>query len=130
MGNKVTIKILVQPKPKAAHREVEVEIDWTGVSAEDMQFLAQQLILHNLQAKIRAGFYDGQEFPEVITVRAEWEIHRDCTGVKDYKIPESWLSGEDKPKPVKKVKKEKAASFSLEEMLKGLSPEDLKALLS
>lgn len=122
------IKILVQPKPKAAHREVEVEIDWTGVSAEDMQFLARQLILHNLQAKIRSGFYDGQEFPEVITVKAEWEIHRDCVGVKDYKIPESWLSGEDKPKPVKKEKK--APEIDIEALLRTLSPEDLKVLLS
>lgn len=126
----MTIKILVQPKPHSAHREVEVEINWDNVSAEDMQFLAQQLILHNLQAKVRAGFYDGQEFPEFITVRAEWEIHRDCIGVKDYKIPEAWRSGEDKPKPKAKVKKEKAAMPSLEDMLRGLSPEDLKALLS
>lgn len=124
----MTIKILVQPKPKAAHREVEVEIDWTGVSAEDMQFLARQLILHNLQAKIRSGFYDGQEFPEFICVKAEWEIHRDCVGVKDYKIPESWLSGDDKPKPVKKEKRPPAIDF--EALLRELSPEDLRALLS
>lgn len=124
----MTSKILVQPKPNSAHREIQVEINWDNVSAEDMQFLARQLILHNLQAKIRAGFYDGQEFPEQITIRAEWEIHRDCVGVKDYKIPESWLSGEDKPKPKSKVKK--APTFSLEDMLKGLSPEELKALLS
>lgn len=116
------IKVLVQKKHGQAHKEVLVDINWDDVSAEDIKFLAQQLLIHNLQAKIKAGFYD--EIPEIITIRAEWEVHRDCVGMKDYKIPDSWRSGEDKPKVVvEKLSK-------LEQMLAALSPEDREKLLA
>lgn len=122
------MKILVQPKPHSAHREVEVDILWDDISAEDIKFLAQQCIIHHLQARIRAGFYDGEAFPEFITIRAEWEVHRNVVGVKDYVIPESWKSGEDKPQRVKKEKVEKRKP-SLEELLSVLSPQEIAALL-
>ena len=77
----MTLKILVQPRPTSAHREVEVDIIWDDISQEDIKFLAQQCIIHHLQAKVRAGFYDGEEFPKFITIRAEWEVHRDVVGV-------------------------------------------------
>ena len=121
------MKVLVQPRPNAAHVEVDVEILWDDISQEDIKFLAQQLLIHNLQAKIRAGFYDGLGIPGVITIRAEWEVHRDCVGVKDYKIPENWKSGLDKP--AKAPKKAKPAA-TLEELLQELSPAELKALLA
>lgn len=122
----MTIKILVQPRPHAAHREVEVEINWDAISQDDIKFLAQQLILHNLQAKIRAGFYQGDEFPTFISVRAEWEVHRDCVGVKDYKIPTEWTSGTDKPVKLKKVPKVERSLF---DMLNDLTVEEREALL-
>ena len=122
------MKILVQTRPNSAHREVEVDIIWDNISQEDIKFLAQQCIIHHLQAKIRAGFYNGEEFPKFITVRAEWEVHRDVVGVKDYVIPESWKSGEDKPQRVKKEKVEKKKP-SLEELLSVLSPQEIAALL-
>ena len=123
----MTLKILVQPRPTSAHREVEVDIIWDDISQEDIKFLAQQCIIHHLQAKVRAGFYDGEEFPKFITIRAEWEVHRDVVGVKDYVIPESWKSGEDKPQRVKKEKEK--ASPTLEELLSALSPQEIAALL-
>lgn len=123
----MTLKILVQPRTTSEHQEVEVSINWNDISAEDIQFLAQQCIIHHLQAKIRAGFYVGG-VPDFIEVNAAWEVHRDVVGVKDYVIPESWKSSEDKPRPVKKVK-EKKASPTLEELLSVLSPQEIAALL-
>lgn len=123
----MTLKILVQPRPTSAHQDVEVSINWNDISAEDIQFLAQQCIIHHLQAKIRAGFYVGR-VPDFIEVNAAWEVHRDVVGVKDYVIPESWKSGKDKPQRVKK-EKEKKAPPTLEELLSALSPQEIAALL-
>lgn len=117
-------KLFVKPRPDAGHVEVEVEIIWDDLSLEDMKFLAQQCILKNLQAKIQAGFYDGIGIPEVITLRAEWEVHHP-EDVGELKFPESWKTGTDKP--AKKPKAEKP--MDLEAMLRTLSPEELRALL-
>jgi len=53
------MKVLLQKHPKAVHHEVEVVIDWEGISEEDLKFLAGQCLMHNLRAKVRAGFYHG-----------------------------------------------------------------------
>ena len=113
------MKVLLQKHPKAAHHEVEVVIDWEGISEEDLKFLAGQCLIHNLRAKVRAGFYPG-ELPEVIEIAARWEVHQRDPEVGHLLMnaPKSWKSGEDKVK-VKVEKLTPAEEF--EAMLKGLS---------
>lgn len=57
------MKILVQPRPGAAYVEVDVEILWDDISQEDIKFLAQQLLIHNLQARFVLGFMMDWGFP-------------------------------------------------------------------
>lgn len=117
--------LLIQPKPGAAHVEIVVHIDWDEISPEDIKFLASQLLIHNLEAKIKSGFY-GSMIPQVFTINAAWEVHRHQVEPKDYCIPESWKSGLDKPEKVV----EKKAKPSLEELLAALSPAERAALLA
>ncbi len=122
------MKVLLQKHPKAAHHEVEVVIDWEGISEEDLKFLAGQCIMHNLRAKVRAGFYRG-ELPEVIEVAARWEVHHvdPESGNLLLNAPKSWKSGEDKVK----VKVEKiTAAEEFEAQLSKLSDEDKAALFA
>lgn len=122
------MKVLLQKHPKAAHHEVEVVIDWEGISEEDLKFLAGQCIMHNLRAKVRAGFYRG-ELPEVIEVAARWEVHHPDpeSGNLLLNAPKSWKSGEDKVK----VKVEKiTAAEEFEAQLSKLSDEDKAALFA
>lgn len=113
------MKVLLQKHPKAAHHEVDVVIDWEGISEEDLRFLASQCLMHNLRAKVRAGFYQG-ELPEVIEIAARWEVHHPDpeSGNLLLNAPKSWKSGEDKVK----VKVEKiTAAEEFERLLSGLS---------
>lgn len=122
------MKVLLQKHPKAAHHEVEVVIDWEGISEEDLKFLAGQCIMHNLRAKVRAGFYQG-ELPEIIEIAARWEVHHTDpeSGNLLLNAPKSWKSGEDKVK----VKVEKiTAAEEFEAQLSKLSDEDKAALFA
>ena len=134
MATRLTVKetvehseftILTRTKNSRSHRETKVTIDWEDVTYEQLKFMAQQLMIHNLQAEIQNGDFDT--FPEQVYIRASLQVHTRQPCNKKYEIPASWLSGEDKPKPrLKKVPKKEP---TLEEMLAGLSPEELAILL-
>lgn len=122
------MKVLLQKHPKAVHHEVEVVIDWEGISEEDLKFLAGQCLMHNLRAKVRAGFYHG-ELPEVIEIAARWEVHHPDpdSGNLLLNAPKSWKSGEDKVK----VKVEKiTAAEEFEAQLAKLSDADKATLFA
>ena len=112
------IRIFVQPKPKAAHREIKVEIDWSALTEADIRLLAQQKILDNFAAAVRRGLFEGREVPSEYTY-APVMFHSDPS-VYTPSIPPSW-KGEEAPK---------SKIANLEVLLASLSPEDLKALLS
>ena len=122
------MKVLLQKHAKAAHHEVEVVIDWEGINEEDLKFLAGQCLMHNLRAKVRAGFYQGA-LPEVIEIVARWEVHHPDpeSGNLLLNAPKAWKCGEDKVK----VKVEKlTAAEEFEAQLSKLSDEDRAALFA
>jgi hypothetical protein len=119
-------KLLTRRREGGAHHEVSVCIDWTGITEAQLQFLAAQLLYHDLQARIQKGGYHG--VPEFVTIVARDMVHEEPVCRQKYNVPESWKSGEDKPKPKEKVTASKRTS--LETLLKSLSADELKTLLT
>lgn len=118
-------KLLTRRRDGGAHHEVSVRIDWTGITEAQLQFLAAQLLYHDLQARIQKGDYHG--VPEFVTIVARDMVHQEPVCREKYNIPESWKSGKDKLTPEEREKKKQ--TNKIEDMLKKLKPEELQALL-
>lgn len=122
------MKILLQRRHGLSHEEVDVTICWDGISEEDIKFLASQCLIHNLKAKVKAGFYQNS-LPEFIEIMAAWEVHHGEpeSGHLLLNAPKAWKSGEDKVK----VKVEKiSAAEEFEAQLSKLSAAERAALFA
>jgi len=115
------IKILTRRKLKGCHYESDVTIDWTGVTPEQMQKLAQIALIHNLQAKIRAELLTLEQL-ERITILAAEAIHEPSYNLIEF-APRSAKS---------ELVDEEQVSLSnttLDKLLSTLSKEELLRLL-
>lgn len=107
------------------HHETDVTIDWTGITEEELKVLARATLVRDLQIHLQTGDY--MEFATIIA--RQQVFYKQSQGPKkEYKIPDSWRSGSDKPEPQAK-KKKLAQSESLLQALLLLTPEERKALL-
>lgn len=117
------VKVLTRFNRGRGHRELGIVIDWDGITQEQLKFMAQQLIVHNLRAEL---FHADGEFPEEVFVQARMAAAEQQPCNRKYDIPESWKSGTDKPAKVQKAAK---TPPNLLDLLSGLSKEELAALL-
>ena len=102
-------KILARRNAETSHREVKVTIDWTGVTREDLMILAKNAIVNDIHAGIRKG---TGCFPAEITVIARNAVRHEPPALMEYQ-----------PKAPK-------VDDKLNDLLKKLSPEELKLLLA
>jgi hypothetical protein len=104
--------ILVQKKPHQSHHEVKVIIDWAGVSRQDLEILARNALLYDLQFNLRRS---ESPLPEEVVIDVRSVVQREMPCLTQFNPPP--------PKPSKKVQE-------LLEALKGLSPEEQAALFT
>ena len=91
-----SFEILTRKKTGQSHRKTLVTIDWTGITEQELKFLAKQLLVYDLQARIQNGNFEG--FPQEITINAVDEVHIEKVCMKRYEVPASWKDGDDKKK--------------------------------
>jgi hypothetical protein len=101
-------KILARRNRDCSHREIKVTIDWTGITKEDLMVLAKNALINDIHASVRKG--EGP-FPTELFISAKDVVHHDSPALMEYQPP-----------PPKVDKK-------LEELLKQLSPDELKMAL-
>ena len=107
-----SFKILTQRHKGESHRETEVTIDWTGITERDLDRLARRAIVYNLQVHIQK-YHEGP-FPteaKIIATEAARDHTPALTTVFAPKV-QKVLSGKD----------------AWEDLLKQLTPEQLKEL--
>lgn len=115
-------KVLVKRNKAAGHEETVVHVNWAGLTDDDIKLIAAFHVRSRFMEQLRR--YERQ-LPESVEVYAKDFLHLEPVQDKKYAIPDSWKSGTDKPEPVRKAKKKP----SLEDMLAGLSKEELITLL-
>lgn len=108
-------KILARRNSDRGHREVKVTIDWTGISREDLMVLAKNALVNDLHARIQKSKGAWQE--EVLLVAREL-VHHEPEALLQYQPREP------------RQHQPSAQQRHIESMLKLLSPEELRVLLS
>jgi len=101
---------------KRGHEKVLVHVDWDGVSEADIRQLAAYYVLNRAAHDLK-GF--DEKLPDSVEYRAGDFIHNEPLTQQDWVIPDSQRG----------IRKSKARK-ELEELLKGLGPEEVKLLLS
>lgn len=109
-----TFKIYTRKHPKAAHAVVEVTIDWSGISEEDLRTLARNALVHNLHAEVAK--MEGP-IPERMMICAAAQVHRPPAAQEIYD-----------PARLKKPKVEVPMDDKLRKALSGMSKDELKEL--
>lgn len=118
-------EIFTQKEKGQSHRKTKVRIDWSGITQEQMMVLARNLIIYEIQTRIKKGYF--HPFPEQVVINATDFVHQEMICNQQLSVPESWKSGTDKPK---KMASRQDTVDTLQKMLSKLSPADLAILLS
>ena len=117
-------KCLVRRDGKSGHDETVVHVEWDGLTDEDIKVLASFYIINCVEQQLKTN---TTRLPEQVVVNGRDYLHREVIVEKKVKVPDSWKSGEDKPARGKAVKERQP---TLLELLKALTPEERKTLLS
>lgn len=107
-------KILVQRKAGEGHREVAVEIDWSGITAAELRILAKVAITHNLMAEVKKS---TGPFPTLVKIKAFDEVHREPPCLVQFQ-------------PRKKPTATEEVDVALQKLLAQLTPEERRKLLA
>lgn len=108
-----TFNILARRKREQAHRNIEVTIDWSGITEDELKILARNALIHNLHHEIRTG--DGP-FPEKVMICARAQVRKPPEALEQYD-------------PARLKKPTVKVDAKLEIALKGLTREELITLL-
>lgn len=101
------------------HRETTINIDWSGISIEELKVLARATLVRDLQDRMRAG-----EFSSAVRIIAKQQVFYKQAQEQKREWPKAWTSGTDKP-----VRQKRPTADPLLELLKLLTPEEQRALL-
>lgn len=99
-----------------AHVETKVVIDWNGITVEQLHVLARNSLIHDLQLRIREEKLKGEMAQSAILIAKDEVYEPNPARLK--LMP---------PRP--KAEKEALLEDKMTELLKMLSPEELKTLL-
>lgn len=108
--------ILTRNADGRGHVKTKVTIDWEGISVDQLRILARNSLIHDLQVRIRDKVIKGPDAQSVYIV-ARNEVHE--PNLARLKLM---------PKR-EKAEIDAVISDKLGELLKNLSPEELKQLL-
>ena len=110
------------------HRESELFINWEGISAEDLKFLAGQAIRANIQASLQKHWEPGSEKIFVNAAEAVNRAKASRYGNLDF-LAKLDRTPEDLPVRKPGFKPASTSVDPLAELMKALSPQDLLKLL-
>lgn len=115
---KTSIQHLVKRDNGSDYEDVNVVIDWEGLSHDDILTIAS-LFIHN---KVKAALQrQDLSLPMQVTYYAIDFVHLDAVPTpKEWKIPERWKSGTDRPRETRKSKID----------LSNLSKKDMEILMT
>lgn len=108
-----SFKIFTRKTPQSAHVQVEVFIDWSGISEEEMKILARNALIHNLHAEVAKS---TGPIPEKVFICARAQVHKPAPAQEVYD-------------PARLKKPTVTIDPKLKDALKGLSKDELKQLL-
>ena len=112
---KTSHQMFLRRHNKRGHEDIRVHIDWDGVSEADIKLMAAHYVINRAAHDLKD--YD-KNLPESVEYRAADFVHSEPLVNKDYTVPDSW-----------KASRKSKARKELEELLEGLSPEEIKILL-
>lgn len=113
---KTSLRMFVRREGKRGHEEVIAIVDWEGVSQHDMEIMAAHYVTNALAYQLKQEEYSLAESYEVF---ARDYLHIEVPVPKELKIPAKWKEP-PRSKEFSKVRN----------ILDGLSPEEIKILLS
>lgn len=113
---KTSLQMFIRRHGKVGHEDIRVHVDWEGANDEDIKLMAAYYILNRAAHDLK-GYDRG--LPESVTYRAADFVHSEPLVQKEYVVPKSW-----------KAPYKSRARKELEELLRGLSPEERATLLS
>ncbi len=79
--SRTTTKILARKSKEQAHKEVEVTLDWSGVSRQDLEILARNALLYDLHCQFRIS---KDPIPETVFIAVREVVHHEPVMLTQY----------------------------------------------